>query len=58
MVAANDVQLLDTDIIYKLSSPRDETIDFSWVKPGKVAWDWWSAINLVGVDFRAGINST
>lgn len=56
-IATADAQLLDTDIVYKLSSPQDESIDFSWVKPGKVAWDWWSAINLVGVDFRAGINT-
>ncbi len=56
-IATHDAQLLDTDLVYKLSSPQDETIDFSWVKPGKVAWDWWSAINLVGVDFRSGINT-
>ena len=56
-IATEDAQLLDTDIVFKLSSPQDETIDFSWVKPGKVAWDWWSAINLVGVDFRSGINT-
>lgn len=56
-IASEDAQLLDTDIVYKLSSPQDETIDFSWVRPGKVAWDWWSAINLLGVDFRSGINT-
>jgi alpha-glucosidase len=56
-VATRDVQLLDTDIVYKLSDPQDENIDFSWVKPGKVAWDWWCAINLTGVDFRSGINT-
>ena len=56
-IATEDAQLLDTDIVYKLSSPQDESIDFSWIRPGKVAWDWWSAINLVGVDFRAGINT-
>jgi len=56
-IATEDAQLLDTDIVYKLSAPQEESIDFSWVKPGKVAWDWWSAINLVGVDFRSGINT-
>jgi len=56
-IASEDAQLLDTDIVYKLSSPQDETMDFSWVRPGKVAWDWWSAINLLGVDFRSGINT-
>ena len=28
-----------------------------WIKPGKVAWDWWNAWNISGVDFRAGINT-
>ncbi len=56
-VATKDTQLLDTDFVYKLSDPHDENIDFSWVKPGKVAWDWWNNIGLTGVDFRAGINT-
>lgn len=56
-IAEKDAQLLDTDIVYKLSDTHDSKMDFSWVKPGKVAWDWWSAINLVGVDFRSGVNT-
>ena len=56
-IATEDAQLLDTDIVYKLSSTQVQNIDFSWVKPGKVAWDWWCAINLFGVDFRSGINT-
>lgn len=57
-IATTDAQLLDTDLVYKLSDPADPDDDFSWVKPGKVAWDWWCAMNLTGVDFRAGINTT
>ena len=56
-IATEDAQLLDTDLVYKLSDAHDENIDYSWVKPGKVAWDWWSAINLIGVDFRSGVNT-
>ncbi|MCF6223163.1 MAG: glycoside hydrolase family 97 protein [Flavobacteriaceae bacterium] len=56
-IATNDIQLLDTDLVYKLSDAHDENIDFSWVKPGKVAWDWWNALNLSGVDFKSGINT-
>lgn len=56
-IATEDTQLLDTDIVYKLSSPTVQGIDFSWVTPGKVAWDWWCAVNLLGVDFRSGINT-
>jgi alpha-glucosidase len=31
--------------------------DTGWIKPGKVAWDWWNANNVYGVDFKAGINT-
>ena len=30
--------------------------DTSWIKTGKVAWDWWNDWNLKGVPFKAGIN--
>lgn len=31
--------------------------DISWIKPGKVAWDWWNDYNIIGVDFEAGHNT-
>jgi alpha-glucosidase len=31
--------------------------DTSWIKPGKVAWDWWNFNNIFGVPFRAGVNT-
>lgn len=49
--------LTDLDIVWKLGRPAEEGSDFSWVKPGKVAWDWWNDWNIYGVDFRAGINN-
>ncbi|MCD7971586.1 MAG: glycoside hydrolase family 97 protein [Candidatus Azobacteroides sp.] len=55
VVAANDYELADNDMVYKLSTPS--TGDFSWVKPGKVAWEWWNAWNLYNVDFVTGINN-
>ncbi len=55
VVAATDAELLDSDMVYKISTPSAG--DFSWVKPGKVAWDWWNDWNLYGVDFRTGINT-
>jgi alpha-glucosidase len=54
-VAREDKDLLDSDLVYKLARPA--AFDASWVKPGKVAWDWWNAINLTGVDFKTGINN-
>lgn len=56
-VSENDVQMADNDMVYRLATPSDPAADWSWVKPGKVAWDWWNAWNLYGVDFRAGINN-
>ena len=56
-VSEEDVQMADNDMVYRLATPADPATDWSWVKPGKVAWDWWNAWNLYGVDFRAGINN-
>ena len=56
-VSEKDVQMADNDMVYRLATPSDPSTDWSWVKPGKVAWDWWNAWNLYGVDFRAGINN-
>ena len=55
IVAAGDRELLDNDMVWRLGTPPQG--DFSWVRPGKVAWDWWNDWNLYGVDFRAGINN-
>ncbi|MCQ2143094.1 MAG: glycoside hydrolase family 97 protein [Bacteroidales bacterium] len=56
-VADNPAGLIGSDIVYKLATPADKSVDWSWVKPGKVAWDWWNDWNLKGVDFEAGINT-
>jgi alpha-glucosidase len=55
-VAAQDRELMETDIVYRLAS-ETSLKDTGWIKPGKVAWDWWNANNLYGVPFRAGINT-
>ncbi len=56
VIATNDVKLLESDLVYKLA-PACKIEDTKWIKPGHVAWDWWNANNLYGVDFRAGINN-
>lgn len=56
-VSENDVQMADNDLVWKLATPAASDKDWSWVKPGKVAWDWWNDWNVYGVDFRAGINN-
>lgn len=56
-VSENDLQMADNDMVYRLATPADQEADWSWVKPGKVAWDWWNAWNIRGVDFVSGINN-
>lgn len=55
IVSTHDKQLLNSDMSYKLASPSRLT-DISYVKPGKVAWDWWNDWNISGVDFESGVN--
>lgn len=57
VITDNDGQLIESTIVYRLAKPSQKDLDFSWVKPGKVAWDWWNANNIYKVDFRAGINT-
>ncbi len=55
-VADTDAGLVGHDLLYRLAgAPRIK--DVSWIRPGKVAWDWWNANNVYGVDFKAGINT-
>jgi alpha-glucosidase len=55
MIGRTDGELLNNQLVYLLS--RETTADYSWVKPGKIAWDWWNALNIDGVDFKSGVNT-
>ena len=55
-LAGRDGDLLTNQLVYLLASPS-RVEDASWIRPGKVAWDWWNANNVYGVDFRAGVNT-
>ncbi len=55
-VAEKDGDLITNQLVWLLEKPS-QVQDTSWVKPGKVAWDWWNANNVYGVDFKAGINT-
>lgn len=56
IVSEKDSELADSDMVYKLATPNKLT-DTSWIKPGKVAWDWWNDWNLYNVDFETGVNN-
>jgi alpha-glucosidase len=55
-IANHDGDLITNEIVYLLER-RSQFQDTSWIKPGKVAWDWWNDWNIDGVDFHAGINT-
>lgn len=55
-VAEHDGDLITNQLVWLLEKPS-QVADTSWIKPGKVAWDWWNANNVYGVDFPAGINT-
>ena len=55
-IADHDGDLITNQLVYLLESPS-KVSDTSWIKPGKVAWDWWNDWNIDGVDFHAGINT-
>ncbi|MDG1752266.1 MAG: glycoside hydrolase family 97 protein [Thalassotalea sp.] len=55
-IARNDAELITNQLTYQLAEPN-RLKDISWIKPGKVAWDWYNANNLFGVDFKAGVNT-
>ncbi|WP_419511206.1 glycoside hydrolase family 97 protein [Alistipes sp.] len=56
IISKDDKELLNSDMVYRLAPPS-KIADTSWIKPGKVAWEWWNAWNLYDVDFKAGINT-
>lgn len=56
IVSTSDKELANCDMVYKLGAPtRIESTD--WIKPGKVAWEWWNDWNIYNVDFKSGINN-
>ena len=55
-VSEQDTQMPTNNLVYTLATPN-VIGDVAWIKPGKVAWDWWHDWNLKGVDFEAGINT-
>ncbi len=55
IISDDDRTFVESNLVTLLSE-KSKIKDPSWIKPGKVAWDWWNANNIYGVDFKAGIN--
>jgi alpha-glucosidase len=55
-ITEKDTDMPVNNLVYALAEPN-RIGDTSWIRPGKVAWDWWHDWNLRGVNFKAGINT-
>lgn len=56
MIIGEDKDLIESTLVCQLSSPsKIDNID--WIKPGQIAWDWFNANNIYGVDFESGLNT-
>lgn len=56
IVSDDDRTFVESNLVTELSGDS-KIADASWIKPGKVAWDWYNANNIYGVDFEAGLNT-
>ena len=54
-ITEKDTEMPVNNLVYALASPN-RIGDCSWIKTGKVAWDWWNDWGISDVDFKAGIN--
>ncbi len=54
-ITENDTKMPENNLVYALASPN-RIGDYSWIKPGKSAWEWWNNWGVWNVDFVSGIN--
>lgn len=55
-LARQDIDLLNSNFVTLLSEEQNQN-QMTWIRPGKVVWDWYNANRLFNVDFEAGINT-
>lgn len=56
MMVGTATEIAMNNLSYLLAEPS-RVDDISWIRPGKVAWEWWNCFNISGVDFPAGVNN-
>ncbi|NOY60403.1 MAG: glycoside hydrolase family 97 protein, partial [Calditrichaeota bacterium] len=56
MIGEKPGDLIESNIVLNLNEPC-AIEDPSWIKPGKVAWPWWSGRMVTGVNFEGGMNT-
>lgn len=52
----DDRSLLENNLVWQLSTPSAYE-NTEWIRPGQISWEWWNALNVYGVDFKAGVNT-
>jgi alpha-glucosidase len=55
MLGTKPGDLVESTILTSLADPN-EIGDTSWIKPGRVAWDWWNGPVVPDVPWKAGMN--
>jgi len=55
-IAHQDQDLITNQLVYLLAKPL-QLDDVSWIRPGKVTFDWWARRNIYGTNFKADINT-
>jgi alpha-glucosidase len=56
MMADRPVDLTASTLLTNLAPPS-RVADTSWIRPGKVAWDWWNGPTVPGATFTVGMNT-
>lgn len=56
IISDRDGTFIESELVHLLASPC-ELEETEWIQPGKIAWDWYNALNIYGVDFEAGTNN-
>lgn len=54
--AETAAELPVNDMVWK-TAEASRVSDVSWIRDGKIAWDWWNDWGVYGVDFKSGINT-
>lgn len=56
VISDDDRTFTDCDLVYQLSKPC-QLKETDWIKPGKVAWEWWQDYVVEGQKFKGGVNT-
>lgn len=55
-VIGDDADIVDNEM-ERILGGECQIDDTSWIRPGKVSWDWWNHLTVWNVDFVTGINN-